>query len=156
ARTTVRLGLALIIMGSPVCGLRPWRALVASFSTRLILSRPGTVKTPGPFLPISLWMSVTSSSKTVAICLRLCDVLVASSVKMAVFVAALALALLMDFALINLMLRGHPRSSIRGQSRASRGSCQPHLSKKPDFSRFSRERARETLEKVPFRRLHGV
>jgi hypothetical protein len=48
ARTTVRFGLALIVIGSPVSGLRPCRALVGAFSTRLILSKPGTLKMPGP------------------------------------------------------------------------------------------------------------
>src|SRR5262249_45496609 len=53
ARTMVRLGLAGISMAAPVLGLRPMRALVAGFSTRMTLSSPGmAATTPGPFLPI--------------------------------------------------------------------------------------------------------
>jgi starch phosphorylase len=44
ARTTVRAGLALIIIGSPVAGLRPGRALVAGFVTRLIFTRVAPVR----------------------------------------------------------------------------------------------------------------
>src|SRR5262245_47701449 len=51
ALTTVRFGLGGIVISSPVMGLRPGRALVAGFSTRLTFSNPGSVITPGPFLP---------------------------------------------------------------------------------------------------------
>src|SRR5439155_500787 len=57
-----------MVMASPVWGLRPGRALVAGFSTRLILSRPGRLKTPGPFLLSSALMSLPSSSKKVVTC----------------------------------------------------------------------------------------
>ena len=57
ALTALRAGLALMMVGSLVNGLMPGRALVAGLLTILSLSRPGTTKMPGPFLPRSLAIS---------------------------------------------------------------------------------------------------
>src|SRR5262245_2377578 len=47
AFTTLRAGLALIMIVSPVAGLRPSRAGVAGRSTVRSLTSPGMVNTPG-------------------------------------------------------------------------------------------------------------
>ena len=51
ARTVLRAGLALNVVGCLVKGCVPWRALVAGLRTVFSLSSPGMVNTPGPFLP---------------------------------------------------------------------------------------------------------
>jgi hypothetical protein len=51
ARTTLRAGLAWIVIGSPVNGFVPGRALVAGLRTTLSFRRPGRTNWPGPFLP---------------------------------------------------------------------------------------------------------
>src|SRR5262245_13221092 len=89
ALTTVRFGLALMMIGCPVAGLRPSRSLVAGFSTFLIFSRPGKVTMPGPFLPSWSWMYLPNSSKTADTCLRLNSVASARCWNMALFVAGL-------------------------------------------------------------------
>ena len=68
---TLRAGLALIVIGCLVAGLKPGRALVAGLCTTLILYRPGTVRIPGPFLPSSLPCSSKKASKTEETCFLL-------------------------------------------------------------------------------------
>src|SRR3981189_219794 len=46
ALTIFRAGLALNIIGSPLNGFVPWRALVAGFLTTTNLAKPGTRNTP--------------------------------------------------------------------------------------------------------------
>src|SRR5262249_57232988 len=79
ALTTLRAGLALIMVGSLVNGLMPGRALVAGLWTRLSFNRPGTLNVPGPFLPSCALMRSISASKTSPTCLRVRLVLVAIS-----------------------------------------------------------------------------
>src|SRR5437660_8067781 len=80
ALTTVRAGLALIIISSPVAGLRPMRGGEALRITFLILSAmPGTVTMPVPFLPNSRLTSEPSASKTSLTCFLDKVVSVASS-----------------------------------------------------------------------------
>src|SRR5262249_22221248 len=90
---TVRAGLALINMGSPVAGLRPIRSFVAGLLTRLIFKRPGKAKTPGPFFPTLCLMSFSSSSNTVATCFRDRFVASASEAKIALLGAGLLFAM---------------------------------------------------------------
>src|SRR5262245_42823266 len=69
ALTTFRAGLALNIISWPVNGLTPMRAFVAGFLMTFSLTRPGTVKMPGPLLR-SFLMMVVRLSNTDTICLR--------------------------------------------------------------------------------------
>src|SRR5262249_35481931 len=80
ALTTLRAGLALTVIISPgLNGLGMVRALVAGLVTPLILSSPGNVKIPGPFLPRSALTRLTNSSTTAATCLRESPVLAANA-----------------------------------------------------------------------------
>src|SRR5207247_4314104 len=92
--TTVRFGLAAIMIISPVAGLRPGRAFVAGFSTRLILSKPGKVTTPGPFLPTCSWMKPVRASKTPPICFFVKPVLLDRSWYIALLVADFTLLMM--------------------------------------------------------------
>ena len=64
--TTLRAGLALNIISSPVKGLTPLRALVAGLRFTRIFMRPGTVNWPGPRRPMSFLMIPARASNTVA------------------------------------------------------------------------------------------
>ncbi len=74
ALTTLRAGLALIVIGSPVNGLVPFFSLVAGLCTTLSFRRPGMINRPGPFLPSSLPINSPSEAKTTAICFLLSPV----------------------------------------------------------------------------------
>src|SRR5205085_12077176 len=82
------------IIGCLVWGLVPWRAGLAGVSLRVNFSRPGRVKTPGPFLASCFLIRSIRASKTSPICFLLRLVLVASSWKIADLVIDLALVLL--------------------------------------------------------------
>src|SRR3954447_12505950 len=90
ALMTLRAGLALIVIGWPLNGLTPCLALVAGLSTTLSLSRPGTTKIPGPFLPRSLAIDSLIASKTSEICFLLSPVFSARTPKISDLVAGLA------------------------------------------------------------------
>src|SRR5581483_9682587 len=79
ARTMLRAGLALIVIGSLVNGLMPGRALVAGLWTSFSLIRPGMVNWPGPFLFSWVLTSPARAAKTSATCFRVSLVLLASS-----------------------------------------------------------------------------
>src|SRR5204863_3930956 len=85
----LRAGLALIMIGCLVAGLKPGRALVAGLCTTLILSRLGTLTTPDPFLPRCLPASSRSASKTDDTCFLLSPVFSARAPKNSVLVAGL-------------------------------------------------------------------
>src|SRR5262249_41860459 len=91
ARTVLRAGLALNSVFCLVIGWMPSRALVAGLRTVLSLSRPGMVKTPGPFLPSCPLIRAVSLSKTSRTCFLLSFVSVASCWTTADLVIALAL-----------------------------------------------------------------
>jgi hypothetical protein len=58
--------LAWIVIGSPVNGFVPGRALVAGLRTTLSFRRPGRTNWPRPFLPSSLAISAPRAEKTAA------------------------------------------------------------------------------------------
>ena len=60
--TTVRAGLAAIMISSPVKGLRPLRALAAGLRTVRIFTRPGSVKVPAPLF--FTWRSIVALSSS--------------------------------------------------------------------------------------------
>src|SRR5687768_11622212 len=74
ALTTLRAGLALIVIASLVNGLMPGRALVAGLRMTLSLTRPGMLKTPRPFLPRSFLIMSPRTSITEEICFLLSPV----------------------------------------------------------------------------------
>src|SRR5262249_8392123 len=88
--TTLRAGLALIMIGSFVPGLVPWRAGVAGLKTLLIFKSPGRADTPGPFLLTSRLMILVSASKKAPTCFLDNSVSFDSSWKISDLVAALA------------------------------------------------------------------
>jgi hypothetical protein len=83
--TAVDAGLALNITSSLVKGLMPLRALTAGLRTVLILSRPGRTNSPTAFF--LMWDSMTSVrlSSTAETCLRVRDVVWATSSRIWVF-----------------------------------------------------------------------
>src|SRR5690606_18890556 len=64
ARTLRLAGFALIVISSPVNGLRPLRALLAGLFTVFSLSRPLKLNSPTPRLPRSAAMMAVSVSNT--------------------------------------------------------------------------------------------
>src|SRR5262245_55439471 len=110
ALTTLRAGLALTSIISPgLKGLGFLVALVAGLTIRLSLSRPGTVNTPGTFLPSSRWIRSERASKNWVTCLRLRPVFSARSAY--VWDLLWGLAAVDPFFLLSAMVTFAPRSS---------------------------------------------
>ena len=80
ARTTLRAGLAGIVIGAPVKGFVLDRAVVAGLRTTLSFRSPGRTNWPGPFLPSSWAMSAPRAAKTAATCFVPSPVVSASAV----------------------------------------------------------------------------
>src|SRR5262249_3356563 len=112
ARTVLRAGLALKVVFCLVIGWMPSRALVAGLWTFFSFSRPGMVKTPGPFLPSCALIRSVSASKTATTCFLLSWVLVETSCTTAALVIALPAP--PDFLLSAI---GFPRTKAPGTER---------------------------------------
>src|SRR5687768_10940610 len=105
--TTRRAGLALNMTSSLVKGLIPLRALVAGLLITLIFIRPGTLNTPGPFLPTALPICFASASKTDDTCLR--DSSVDSEIRLMISLLEAGLVpFAIVWALLNLRLMNPP------------------------------------------------
>ena len=72
--TTLRAGLALNIISSPVNGLMPLRAFRAGLRTTRIFISPGTVNVPGPRRPRSFLIRLAMTSNTSATSRRVTSV----------------------------------------------------------------------------------
>jgi len=79
--TTRREGFALKTCSSFVKGLMPFRAGVAGFWMTVILRRPGSAKTPGPFFQSALLIWVARVSKTGSAWSRACELCIPDSVE---------------------------------------------------------------------------
>src|SRR2546421_5275653 len=117
--TTLRAGLALNMTSSLVNGLIPLRALVAGFWMTMIFMRPGTARTPAPFLPTALPISCERESKTDFTCLRESWVELAMLLMTSLFEAGFA-----EFAIVLPLLSQNGGSFRDARSlRQNRGFC---------------------------------